>query len=340
MDKSDQKGLYLPELEKDSCGVGLYANLNGFKQHQVIEKALTMLENMSHRGACGCEPETGDGAGILVQTPHLFFKETALKAGYHLPEFGEYGVMMCFMPKDQGLFNKTITQTDELILQSNFHILGKREVPTNGSGLGKSALSTEPRMLQIFVAPNSKLQVKELERQLYVLRKYIIHSVYRFIPEVEDSFYIASSSYKTVIYKGQLTTHQLRSYFPDLQNELFTSAIAVIHSRFSTNTVPKWKLAQPFRYLAHNGEINTIMGNLNWWRAKEDHLQSDIFSEEDNMMLKPIPWQGLSDSGSFDNVLEYLVQSGRSVPHTLMMMIPEAWEHDDNMDQYKKDFYA
>ena len=340
MDKSDQKGLYLPHLEKDSCGVGLYANLNGFKLHQVVDKALTMLENMEHRGACGCEPETGDGAGILIQTPHIFFKEEAVKSGFKLPEFGEYGVMMCFMPKDKGLFNKTITQTEELILQSSFHILGKREVPTISNGLGKSALSTEPRMLQLFVAPNSKLQAKELERQLYVLRKYIIHSVYRFIPEVEDTFYIASSSYKTVIYKGQLTTHQLRSYFPDLQNELFTSAIAVIHSRFSTNTIPKWKLAQPFRYIAHNGEINTIMGNLNWWRAKEDHLQSDIFTDEDNAMLKPIPWTGLSDSGSFDNVLEYLVQSGRSVPHTLMMMIPEAWEHDENMAQYKKDFYA
>ncbi len=340
MRQSEQNGLYLPELEKDSCGVGLFANLNGFKQHKVIDKALTMLENMEHRGACGCEPETGDGAGILVQMPHLFFKEEAIKLGFKLPEFSEYGVLMCFMPSDTQLFNKTITQTEELIHQSNFQILGKRDVPVNNISLGKSALRTEPRMIQMFVAPKSKLDPKELERQLYVLRKYIIHSVYKFIPQVEDSFYIASSSYKTVIYKGQLTTYQLRQYFPDLRQEHFTSAIAIIHSRFSTNTVPKWKLAQPFRYIAHNGEINTIMGNLNWWRAKEDHLQSDIFSEQDNEILKPIPWQGLSDSGSFDNVLEYLVQSGRSVPHSLMMMIPEAWEHDDQMDQTKKDFYA
>jgi len=340
MDNSDQKGLYIPQLEKDSCGVGLFANLTGEKKHNVVDKALTMLENMEHRGACGCEPETGDGAGILVQTPHDFFKLISGQMGFTLPDFGEYGVLMCFMPKSEKLYNKIITQTLQLIAQSNFHTLGQREVPVNNSGLGLSALNTEPRMIQLFVSPNSKLAVKELERQLYVLRKYIIHSLYKFFPEVEDTFYISSSSYKTIIYKGQLTTHQLRSYFPDLQNEAFTSAIAIIHSRFSTNTIPKWKLAQPFRYIAHNGEINTIMGNLNWWRAKEDHLQSDIFSAEDNLMLKPIPWRGLSDSGSFDNVLEYLVQSGRSVPHSLMMMIPEAWEHDDNMAQYKKDFYA
>ncbi|MDZ4708694.1 MAG: glutamate synthase large subunit [Saprospiraceae bacterium] len=340
MDNSDQKGLYIPQLEKDSCGVGLFANLTGEKKHNVVDKALTMLENMEHRGACGCEPETGDGAGILVQTPHDFFKLISGQMGFTLPNFGEYGVLMCFMPKSEKLYNKIITQTLQLIAQSNFHTLGQREVPVNNSGLGLSALNTEPRMIQLFVSPNSKLAVKELERQLYVLRKYIIHSLYKFFPEVEDTFYISSSSYKTIIYKGQLTTHQLRSYFPDLQNEAFTSAIAIIHSRFSTNTIPKWKLAQPFRYIAHNGEINTIMGNLNWWRAKEDHLQSDIFSAEDNLMLKPIPWRGLSDSGSFDNVLEYLVQSGRSVPHSLMMMIPEAWEHDDNMAQYKKDFYA
>ncbi len=340
MDKSDQKGLYIPSLEKDSCGVGLFANLNGISQHKVIDNALTMLENMEHRGACGCEPETGDGAGILIQTPHLFFKEECFKLGFTLPEFGEYGVMMCFMPKDEKLYNKTITQTEQLIGQSNFRILGKRNVPTNNTGLGISALNTEPRILQIFVSPKSNLPVKELERQLYVLRKYIIHSVYKFVPQVEESFYIASSSHKTVIYKGQLTTFQLRNYYQDLRDERIASAIAIIHSRFSTNTVPKWKLAQPFRYIAHNGEINTIMGNLNWWRAKEDHLSSDIFSSADNEMLKPIPWQGLSDSGSFDNVLEYLVQSGRSVPHSLMMMIPEAWEHDANMEQYKKDFYA
>lgn len=340
MQKSGQKGLYLPQLERDSCGVGLYANLNGFKLHHVVEKALTMLENMEHRGACGCEPDTGDGAGILVQTPHTFFKEECAKDGFRLPEFGEYGVLMCFFPKNTSLFDKTMTQMDELIAQSNFTILGKREVPVNSQGIGVTALSTEPRIFQIFVAPNSSLTLKELERQLYVLRKYIIHSVYKFISQVEDSFYIASSSYKTVIYKGQLTTHQLRSYYTDLRQEHFTSAIAVIHSRFSTNTVPKWKLAQPFRYIAHNGEINTIMGNLNWWKAKESQLESDIFSNEDNSMLKPIPWTGLSDSGSFDNVLEYLVQSGRSVPHSLMMMIPEAWEHDEHMAQFKKDFYA
>ncbi|HNR08249.1 MAG TPA: glutamate synthase large subunit [Saprospiraceae bacterium] len=340
MDNSDQKGLYVPQLEKDSCGVGLFANLNGDKVHRVVDQALTMLENMEHRGACGCEPETGDGAGILVQTPDRFFTKVCRDLGFTLPAFGQYGVLMCFLPKDDQLFNKTMDQARRLIAHSHFHILGQRDVPVNNFGLGKSALSTEPRMVQLFVAPNAPLLVRELERQLYVLRKYIIHSVYKILPEVEDSFYISSSSYKTIIYKGQLTTHQLRSYFPDLQHADFASAIAIIHSRFSTNTVPKWKLAQPFRYIAHNGEINTIMGNLNWWRAKEDHLQSEIFTAEDNLMLKPIPWRGLSDSGSFDNVLEYLVQSGRSVPHSLMMMIPEAWEHDEQMAQYKKDFYA
>ncbi len=337
--ESDQRGLYTPQLEKDSCGTGFIADLTGNKSHQLVQDALTMLENMEHRGACGYEPNTGDGAGILVQMPHEFLSKECRRLGFELPELGEYGVGMLFFPMEEGFREHCRVIVNDLIDEFNFQLLGYRKVPTNNSGLGDSAKAVEPWIEQVFVAPKSPQSPELLERRLYVLRKFLTHHIQNHFPTRKDDFYFTSFSYKTLVYKGQLTTFQVRSYFPDLRDEAFASAIALIHSRFSTNTTPKWKLAQPLRYLAHNGEINTITGNLNWWRSKEQDLVSPYFSEEELEHMKPICGTALSDSGNFDNVLEFLVLNGFSLAHALMMMIPEAWEHDEQMDEDKKAFY-
>jgi glutamate synthase (NADPH/NADH) large chain len=337
--KETNEGLYVPQLEKDSCGTGLMANLNGIKSHELVEDALTMLANMEHRGACGCEPNTGDGAGIIIQTPHEFFKKKCRELKIDLPDFGKYGVGMVFFPMDRAQRQECRVLFQDYIDECGFELIGWRKVPTDHELLGESAVASEPRVEQVFVKPKQEMELQTLERRLYILRKFVIHNIYKVFPHVKESFYIASFSYKTVVYKGQLTTYQLRPYFLDLQDADLKSAIALIHSRFSTNTVPKWKLAQPFRYIAHNGEINTVRGNLNWWQSKEKNLMSEIFSDEELELIKPICGDDLSDSGNFDNVLEYLVMSGYSLPHALMMMIPEAWEHDDTMEDYKKAFY-
>ncbi|MEN0005085.1 MAG: glutamate synthase large subunit [Bacteroidota bacterium] len=333
------QSLYVPELEKDSCGAGLIANLNGNKTHRLIEDALLMLTNMEHRGACGCEPNTGDGAGILIQTPHEFFQKKCKELGFELPAFSEYGVGVVFFPNDRVLRRQCRVLFNDYIDELGFKVLGYRKVPTDNEELGESAVAVEPRIEQVFVMPKEQMDCKALERRLYVLRKYATHNIHKTFPQSRDGFYITSFSYKTVVYKGQLTTYQLRPYFPDLHDELCTSGIALVHSRFSTNTVPKWKLAQPFRYIAHNGEINTIKGNLNWWKSKEQMLEATNFTAQELEKLYPICGQNLSDSGNFDNVLEFLVLGGYSLPHALMMMIPEAWQNDELMADEKRAFY-
>ncbi|MCL4160332.1 UNVERIFIED_CONTAM: hypothetical protein GTU68_013938, partial [Idotea baltica] len=298
-----------------------------------------MLSNMEHRGACGCEPNTGDGAGILLQIPHEFFQKKCAELGFELPDFASYGVGMVFFPNDRVLRKQCRFLFNDYIDELGFDVLGYRKVPTDHEELGETAISVEPRMEQVFVKTREKLDPKVLERRLYMLRKFATHNIHKTFPQSSDYFYITSFSYKTIVYKGQLTTYQVRPYFPDLQDSMFKSAIALVHSRFSTNTVPKWKLAQPFRYIAHNGEINTVRGNLNWWRSKEQLIKSTLFSEEEMEKLKPICGENLSDSGNFDNVLEFLVLNGYSLPQALMMMIPEAWQHDEHMESYKKAFY-
>ncbi len=333
------KGLYVPSMEKDSCGTGFIANLNGIKSHDIIENALIMLQNMDHRGACGCEVNTGDGAGLLIQIPHDFFVKKCKGEGFDLPDYGEYGVGFVFLPNDKVLREQCRVLLDDYIDACGFELLGYRKVSTDNEDLGNSALSVEPKMEQVFVKSKTILDTQKLERKLYVLRKFSTHNIHKTYPQSAEHFYFTSFSYKTVVYKGQLTTGQVRPYFPDLHDVDCKSAIALLHSRFSTNTVPKWKLAQPFRYVAHNGEINTVMGNYNWWSAKEKLLEEGLFSEEDLERLYPICGQALSDSGNFDNVLEFLVLSGRSLPHALMMMIPEAWQNDESMPDYKRAFY-
>ena len=333
------KGLYVPQMEKDSCGIGMIANLDGRKTHKTVENALTMLQNMEHRGACGCEPNTGDGAGILIQMPHDFFKHKAKELGFELPDFGKYGVGVVFFPKDRNLRRQCRVLFNDYIDDLGFELLGYRKVPTDSEDLGESAVKAEPRMEHVFVKSAEGWDAKTLERKLFILRKFSVHNVHTIFPQTQDFFYIASFSYKTIVYKGQLTTFQLRPYFPDLQDERLTSAIALVHSRFSTNTVPQWRLAQPFRYIAHNGEINTITGNVNWWRATEKQLVAELFTPQEMELILPVIGNGLSDSACFDNVCEYLVLSGRSLPNSLMMMIPEAWQHNPDMPDYKKAFY-
>jgi len=335
------QGLYVPQFEKDACGIGLIANLKSEKSFQIVSDALTMLENMEHRGACGCEENTGDGAGILTHIPHPFFAAYASSINKHLPEVGHYAVGFTFLPKDNDIKQEIYTIINKILEVNHFKLLFVRPVPVDNSMIGKGALETEPDMVQIFVEPiDSTLVRQNIERRLYVLRNHIVRDVIQAFSFLKEIFYFTSFSSQTIIYKGQLTATQVRQYFTDLKDPLFSSAIALVHSRFSTNTVPKWKLAQPFRCIAHNGEINTVQGNVNWWTAREKELTSDVYSTHDLKKLLPVCSPTLSDSGNFDAVLEFLFRNGYSMPHALMMMIPEAFQNDEGMDEFKKDFYS
>ena len=337
---ASNKGLYHPSFEHDSCGIGFVANIKGYKSHQNIADALTVLENMEHRGACGCENNTGDGAGIMIQMPHEFFFDECVKLGVHLPSFGKYAVGVIFFPKEirlreecRDIFNRTA----EIL---NLEILAYRKVPVNTSGIGPTALSVEPEMEQVFVAcPDHITNPEEFERKLFVLRNLASHTIQSTVKRDEIGFYIASLSYKTIVYKGQLTSVQVRQYFTDLSNKRMVSAFGLVHSRFATNTFPSWKLAQPFRYIAHNGEINTLQGNLNWLKTSEKGFTSPLFTKEEMEMLLPIVTEGQSDSACLDNMIELLTLTGRSLPHVMMMLIPEAWDGNDQMDPAKKAFY-
>ncbi|MEQ1798489.1 MAG: glutamate synthase large subunit [Lacibacter sp.] len=334
------KGLYDPAFEHDACGIGFVASIKGSKSHQHISDALTVLENMEHRGACGCENNTGDGAGIMIQTPHEFFFEECLKLGVHLPSFGKYGVGAIFFPREvklreecRDIFNRT---AEKLGLE----ILTYRKVPVNPDGIGPTALSVEPEMEHVFVAsPDHITNPDEFERKLFVLRNHSTHLINSTVKKDAIGFYIASLSYKTIVYKGQLTSGQVRGYFPDLSNKRVVSAFGLVHSRFATNTFPSWKLAQPFRFIAHNGEINTLQGNLNWLKSSEHGFTSPNFSQVEMEMLLPIITGGQSDSACLDNMIELLAMTGRSLPHVMMMLIPEAWDGNDQMDPMKKAFY-
>ena len=338
----DQKyqGLYREEFEHDSCGVGFIANIKGHKSHQIVSDALTMLERMAHRGACGCEPNTGDGAGILIQVPHAFFISECSKLGFKLPAFGSYGVGLVFFPRDPKVREECRVALNRQIKKMKMGLVGYRVLPTNNAELGESALNTEPVMEQVFIKRlDAGTDPEDFERKLFVLRKYVTHVITESVKGVEGQFYFSSLSYKTISYKGMLTSGQLKPYFADLENEEVVSALAVIHSRFSTNNSPSWRLAQPFRYIAHNGEINTVQGNINWLKSKEAFFSSSYFSREELNMILPICNPMQSDSSNLDNVIELLVHAGRPLPHVMMMLIPEAWDGNDQMTQEKKDFY-
>ena len=336
----NSEGLYDPSYEHDACGIGFVANIKGHKSHQHISDALTVLENMEHRGACGCEVNTGDGAGIMLQIPHEFFFDECLKLETHLPAFGKYGVGFIFFPKEirqrvecRDIFKRSAEKL-------GLTILTYRKVPVNKEGIGPTALSVVPCMEQVFIAcPDQITNPDDFERKLFILRNYASHTIENSVKKDEVGFYISSLSYKTIVYKGQLTSLQLRGYFPDLSDKRVVSAFGLVHSRFATNTFPSWKLAQPFRYIAHNGEINTLQGNLNWLRTSEKGFTSPYFTKEEMEMLLPIVTEGQSDSACLDNMIELLTLTGRSLPQVMMMLIPEAWDGNDQMDPVKKAFY-
>jgi len=337
---ASNSGLYSPLFEHDACGIGFVANIKSYKSHQIVSDALTILENMEHRGACGCENNTGDGAGIMIQMPHEFFFDECVKLGVHLPSFKKYGVGVLFFPKDIRLKEECRSVFNRCAEKLGIEVLAYRKVPVNPDNIGNSALSVEPEIEHVFVAcPDHITNPDDFERKLFLLRNYASHTVADTVKKDSIGFYIASMSYKTVVYKGQLTSGQLRGYYPDLSNKRLVSAFGLVHSRFATNTFPSWKLAQPFRYIAHNGEINTLQGNLNWLKTSEKNFTSPYFSKEEIELLTPIITAGQSDSACLDNMIELLTLCGRSLPHVMMMLIPEAWDDNDLMDPVKKAFY-
>ncbi|MGH7809711.1 MAG: glutamate synthase central domain-containing protein, partial [Candidatus Binatia bacterium] len=332
-------GLYDPRFEHDACGVGFVVNIKGERSHEIIEQALTVLENLDHRGACGCEENTGDGAGILMQIPHAFLQDACTGLGFQLPDPGEYGVGMIFLPdkrKQRLQFEKII---EGIIVEEGQRLLGWRKVPTDNIYLGETAKASEPFVRQVFIGRADSIDDDLVfERKLYVIRRRAENAIrYAGLPG-GDFFYVPSMSCRTLIYKGMLTSRQVATFYPDLSDPLVQSAIAVVHSRFSTNTFPSWGRAHPYRYLIHNGEINTLRGNENWMHARQGMLASKFFGDDLKKVL-PIIQEDGSDSAKFDNCLEFLALSGRSLPHAVMMMIPEPWENHESMDDKKRAFY-
>ena len=334
------KGLYQPDFEHDSCGVGCVVNLDGQRAHAVVKDALTMLRNMEHRGATGSDPETGDGAGIMLQLPHEFFRKELKEFAIELPEPGQYGVGMVFFPQVYEVREKCRKRLNGCLARMGFELLGYRLVPVDGQVPGHGSKAVEPYIEQVFVQPKDKaLQGVELERKLFVLRNLVANEVKENIKGENGTFYIASFSARTIIYKGQLKTDQLERYYHDLRHPNLKSALAIVHSRFSTNTFPNWKLAQPFRFIAHNGEINTIRGNVNKMKSKEALMSSPFFTAEELQSLLPVTDKANSDSANLDALVELLTLAGRPLPHVMMMLVPEAWQDNRQMDSHRKAFY-
>ncbi len=334
-------GLYDPEFEHDACGVGFVAHLKGEASHNIVQKGIELLINLEHRGAVGAEKNSGDGAGILTQMPDKFLRRVLKEDGIELPEFGHYGVGVVFLPKDPEAYEESKTIVEDCIEALGQECLGWRRVPTANESLGETVKVIEPYIQQVIVKRNPELEDAEaFERKLFVIRKYAQSQVTNSSIRGTGYFYMPSMSYKTISYKGQLITEQLPLYFADLGEEDYESAIALVHSRFSTNTFPSWPLAQPFRYIAHNGEINTLRGNINWMRARQSMLKSKLFTDDELDKIYPylINEAKGSDSSVLDNVVELLTLAGRPLPHVMMMMIPEAWR-DEEMDEQRRAFY-
>src|SRR6187551_1183350 len=333
------EGLYDLSMEKDSCGVGFIANIKGKKSHQIVSDAISILCNLEHRGAVGADPRAGDGAGILVQIPHKFFARKASELGFALPAPGEYAVGYLFMPRDNEWRQIVRDIYAQQVSREGMVLLGWREVPTDNSTLGESVKPTEPCHMQVFIGKGKKnLSEEEFERRLYILRKSISAAIYRQYERRLSGYYPVSISCRTIIYKGMFLADQLGTYYRDLHEPDFESALALVHQRFSTNTFPTWSLAHPYRMIAHNGEINTLRGNVNWMAARQASVQSELYGK-DISRLWPISYEGQSDTACFDNALEFLVQGGYSLPHAVMMMIPEAWAGNPLMDEQRRAFY-
>ena len=334
-----KQGLYDPRFEHDSCGVGFVVNIKGVRSHEIVQQALTILNNLEHRGGTGAETNTGDGAGILMQLPHAFFVRVCAEDGLTLPAPGQYGVGMAFLPPDPAERRNVEHIIEGIVREEGQTLLGWRTVPTNNSTLGSMAKEAQPSPRQIFIGRGEGIaDDSAFERKLYVIRKRAAHTIRYSGLAGGKHYYMLSLSYKTIIYKGMLTTAQVEQFYPDLADPTLDSALALVHSRFSTNTFPSWERAHPYRYIAHNGEINTLQGNVNWMNARQALFQSDLFGDDLPKLLPIIDEDG-SDSAVFDNCFEFLVLSGRSLPHAVMMMIPEPWSNHESMSEEKKAFY-
>ncbi|MSR22066.1 MAG: glutamate synthase large subunit [Gemmatimonadetes bacterium] len=333
------QGLYDPSHEHDACGVGFVVHVKGKRSHGIVQKALEVLLNLLHRGACGCEANTGDGAGILLQIPDRFLRRVCGDLEIALPPSGEYGVGLVFLPPDPSERAKVEGLIHSVVVEEGQRLLGWRELPTDHRLLGDSAVATMPHFKQLFVGRGDAVTDQaHFERKLYVIRKRVEHAVDALQLGGKRYFYIPSLSSRTLVYKGMLSADQIQPMFPDLYDPDVESALALVHQRFSTNTFPSWPLAHPYRYIAHNGEINTLRGNINWMRAREALFESELLGE-DLAKVRPVIREGGSDSAIFDNVLEFLVMNGRSLPHAILMMIPEPWQGHESMKPDRKAFY-
>lgn len=334
-----KQGLYDPQFEKDACGMGFVAHIKGKPSHDIVSNALTMLFNMEHRGGQGSEPNSGDGAGIMLQIPHRFFAGEAAKLGFELPEQGHYGVGMIFLSHNEEIRARHEALLSEIIAEEGQQVLGYRDVPTFDEMLGKTAKAAKPYVRQVFIGRSEGIKDEmAFERKLYVIRRRAELAIRYGGSEEGESFYVPSLSCKKIVYKGMLTTVQVGQFYLDLQDENLESAIALVHSRFSTNTFPSWERAHPYRFMIHNGEINTLRGNVNWMHARQSLFKSEVFGE-DLGKIKPVVNPDGSDTAMFDNTFEFLYLSGRSLPHVAMMMVPEPWSNHDSMDEKKKAFY-
>ncbi|MGB7417526.1 MAG: glutamate synthase large subunit, partial [Thermosynechococcaceae cyanobacterium] len=335
--RPSQQGLYDPQFEHDACGLGFVVHQKGKKSHEIIEQALTILVNLDHRGACGCETNTGDGAGLLMQLPHKFFAKEAAPLGFDLPEPGQYGVGMIYASPEAQEREASRRAFEKVVAAEGQKVIGWRDVPTDNSSLGNTAKASEPFMEQVFIQRSADIaDDMAFERKLYVLRK-LAHNAIR-PTGIDEHWYVSTMSCRTIVYKGMLMPVQVGQYYPDLHDPEMESALGLVHSRFSTNTFPSWDRAHPYRYIAHNGEINTMRGNINWMLARQSMFESDLFGEDMSKVQPVINVEG-SDSTIFDNTLEMLFLSGRSLPHSVMMMIPEPWSAHESMSAQKKAFY-
>jgi glutamate synthase (ferredoxin) len=331
-----QQGLYDPQFEHDACGVGFIVHMKGEKSHEIVEQALTILVNLDHRGACGCETNTGDGAGILMQVPHRFFQKVTATLGFVLPDAGQYGVGMIYTSPEETIREKSRRVFEQVVAEEGLQVLGWRDVPKDNSMIGNTAKASEPFMEQVFIQRGADLDDLAFERKLYIIRKRA-HTAIR-ASQLNSYWYPSSLSGRTIVYKGMLMPVQVGQYYPDLQDPDMQSALALVHSRFSTNTFPSWERSHPYRYIAHNGEINTLRGNINWMHARQSLFESELFGEDMKKVQPVINIDG-SDSLIFDNALELLTLAGRSLPHAVMMMIPEPWTAHESMSEEKKAFY-
>ncbi len=341
----ETRGLYDPQHEHDSCGVGFIVRLDGQKSHKIVQDGIVALENLKHRGACGCEVNTGDGAGVLIQVPDDFLREVCAEQHIFLPPAGRYGTGLFFAAHDKTARDYVMQMFTAIAWDEGCHVLGWRDVPTDNRDLGASALAAEPLIYQVFIgcastgsARTERWDQDAFERKLYVIRKLFESRLERSGMDPARVFYFPSLSSRTLVYKGMLMPVQLEDYFPDLQDPRMKSALCMFHSRFSTNTFPSWRLSHPYRLISHNGEINTLRGNINWMRAREALFESPLFDKDIEKIMPVIDERG-SDTACFDNALEMLMMTGRPIEQAVMMMIPEPWDGHESMPQEKKDFY-